>query len=113
LLGEEQPKVTPLFNNRIAANRRRDREARRTAWQSYRDAYLAFRNTLANTLATSIKQNVFEARSRGHASTLEAALFEDNIPAEVFHNLIGVFKKSHTQDEAEEPPLPPRNLTFQ
>ena len=71
-----------------------DREARRTAWQSHRDAYLAFKNTLANTLAASIKQNVFEGRARGHASTLEASLFESNIPVEVFHNLIGVFKKN-------------------
>lgn len=71
-----------------------DREARRTAWQSHRDAYIAFKNTLANTLAASIKKNVFEARARGHPSTLEASLFVDDIPVEVFHNLIDVFKKN-------------------
>jgi len=71
-----------------------DREARRTAWENYRDAYLAFKNTLAGTLAASIKQDVFDMRARGHASTLEASLFEDNIPVGVFHNLIEVFKKN-------------------
>lgn len=71
-----------------------DREARRTGWQNYHDGYVAFKNTLANTLAASIRQNVFKARARGHASTLEASLFEYNIPVEVFHNLIDVFKKN-------------------
>ena len=70
-----------------------DREARRTGWQSYRDGYLACKNTLANTLAASIRQDVFRASARNHASTLEAALFKYNIPVEVFHNLIAVFKK--------------------
>jgi oligoendopeptidase F len=71
-----------------------DRAARRTAWESYRDQHLAFKNTLANNLTTSIKQNVFMARVRRHASTLEASLFEQNIPVEVFYNLIGTFRKN-------------------
>jgi oligoendopeptidase F len=69
-----------------------DREARRTAWESYNDAYLAFKNTLANNLATSIKQNVFNMRARRHRSTLEAALFVNNIPVDVFHNLIRTYR---------------------
>jgi len=71
-----------------------DRNARRTVWENYRDTYLDFKNTLANTLATSIKQNVFQARARRYTSTLDAALFEDNLPAEVFHNLIATFRKN-------------------
>jgi oligoendopeptidase F len=30
---------------------------------------------------------------RKHPSTLEASLFENNIPVEVFHNLIDTFKQ--------------------
>jgi len=71
-----------------------DREARRTAWENYADTYLAYKNTLANNLITSIKQNVFMMRARRHSSTLEAALFEHNIPVEVFHNLIDTFRKN-------------------
>lgn len=71
-----------------------DREARRTGWENYRDAYLACKNALAHTLAASIKQDVFDMRARKHASTLEASLFEDNIPVEVFYHLISVFKKN-------------------
>ncbi len=71
-----------------------DREVRRTAFESLTDEYLAHKNTLANNLVMSIKQNVFKMRARRHDSTLAASLFEDNIPAEVFHNLIGVFRQN-------------------
>ena len=71
-----------------------DREARRTAWESYMDAHLAFKNTLASNLTTSIKQNVFNARARQYSSTLEAAQFVDNLPESVFHNLIETFRKN-------------------
>ncbi|HXV43788.1 MAG TPA: M3 family oligoendopeptidase, partial [Anaerolineae bacterium] len=69
-----------------------DREARRTAWESYTDTYLAFKNTLAANLIASIKQNVFMMRARRHSSSLAASLFEQNIPVEVFQNLIGTFR---------------------
>ncbi len=70
-----------------------DRELRRTSWENYYDKHLAFKNTLTTNLETSIKQNLFLMRTRGHTSTLEASLFEHNIPVEVFHNLIGTFQE--------------------
>ena len=70
-----------------------DREVRRTAWQNYMDTYLAFKNTLANNLNTSIQQNVFNARARRYTSTLEASLFTQNVPVEVFHNLIRTYRR--------------------
>ncbi len=71
-----------------------DREVRRTAWQSLAEEYLAHRHTLASNLSTSIKQNVLRMRARRHTSTLAATLFDNNIPTEVFHNLIAVFRKN-------------------
>jgi oligoendopeptidase F len=70
-----------------------DREARRTAWQAYHDQYLAHKNSLASTLATSIKQNVFLMRARNHPSTLEMSLFQNDVPVEVFHNLIETYRR--------------------
>ncbi len=70
-----------------------DREARRTGWENYMDTYIASKNTLANTLIASIKQDVFDMRVRKHANTLEASLFDNNIPVEVFYSLMDVFKK--------------------
>ena len=71
-----------------------DRKARRTAWENYTDKYLEFRNTLAGNLATSIKQNVFSMKARNFSSSLEATLFNGNVPVEMFHNLLDIFKKN-------------------
>jgi len=74
-----------------------DREVRRTAWENYSDGYLRFKSTLAATLTATIRQDVFNARVRGYESSLQASLASNNVPVEVFDNLIGVFKKNlHT-----------------
>ncbi|MCB9450023.1 MAG: oligoendopeptidase F [Anaerolineaceae bacterium] len=70
-----------------------DREIRRTAWESYMDGYLGFKNTIASNLAGAIKRDVFFARARRYPSSLEASIFPNNIPQEVFHNLIDTFRK--------------------
>jgi len=70
-----------------------DRKARRTAWENYHDKYLEFSNTLAGNLATSIKQNVFNMKARSFSSSLEATLFNGEVPVAMFHNLLDIFKK--------------------
>ncbi len=71
-----------------------DRKARRRAYEHYMDTYIQHKNTLASNLAHSIKANVFYMRARKHESTLAAALFDLNVPTDVFHNLIDTFKKN-------------------
>jgi oligoendopeptidase F len=68
-----------------------DRKARQTAWENYNDRYLEFKNTLAGNLATSIKQNVFNMKARNFPSSLEATLFNGDVPVEMFHNLLDIF----------------------
>ena len=69
-----------------------DREVRRTAWENYADGYLEYQNTIAAIQVGTFKRDVLHVRARGYESSLEASLFVDNIPTEVFHNLIQVFK---------------------
>jgi oligoendopeptidase F len=71
-----------------------DREVRRSAWESYADAHLSMQNTMAACLATGVKQDVFLARARRYPSALEASLADNNIPAEVFHNLIATYRSN-------------------
>lgn len=71
-----------------------DRQVRRTAWENYADGYLAFKNTFASNLIASFKRDVFMARVRHYPSSLEASLFENNIPVEVFNNLIETYRKN-------------------
>lgn len=71
-----------------------DRATRRAAWENYHQPYLAHKNTLTSTLVTSLKQNALATRVRRHSSTLAASLFENNVPVEVYHNLIGIFRQN-------------------
>lgn len=93
-----------------------DRKVRRSAFESYMDKHIEFKNTLAASLGTSIKNNVFLMRAREHNSTLEASLFNNNIPVDVFHNLINTFKKNlpvwHRYFEIRRKALKLREVTY-
>ena len=69
-----------------------DRVLRQSAYENYADAHLQLGNTMASLLSSGMKQNVLLARSRGYPSALEAALAPENIPSEVFHQLISTFR---------------------
>jgi oligoendopeptidase F len=69
-----------------------DRKLRRSAWQSYADGHLAFKNTQANCIAAGYKQDWLNARARRYASSVEAALEGNSIPVKVFFNVIESFK---------------------
>mgnify|MGYP005836718251 FL=1 len=70
-----------------------NREVRRTAFHQYYGQYEAHRHTLAATLAGAIQRDVFYARARNFRSSLEAALFADNIPLVVYENLIASVRR--------------------
>jgi len=93
-----------------------DRKVRQSAFESYMDKHVEFKNTLAANLTTSIKSNVFNMRARRHESTLSASLFDLNIPTDVFHNLINTFKKNlpvwHRYFELRRKALGLRNVTY-
>ena len=69
-----------------------DRDLRRSAFESYADAHIAMQHAMAANLAAGIKRDVFYARARAYASSLEAALEPNHIPAAVFHNVIRAFR---------------------
>ncbi len=71
-----------------------DREARKQAWENYADTYLGLKNTLTSNYLASAKRDVFYARARRYNTALEASLFQNNIPKEVFHNLIDTYRKN-------------------
>ncbi|GIW99987.1 MAG: peptidase [Pirellulaceae bacterium] len=64
------------------------RDVRRTAFHQYYAQFEAHKNTLAATLAGSIHTDVYYARARKYPSSLDAALFPDNVPRSVYENLI-------------------------
>jgi oligoendopeptidase F len=84
--------MTVVQGNIGALLRHPDREVRRTAWESYADAHLAFQNTIANCLTAAVKQSVFDARVRRYGSALEASLATNHIPVSVFRTLVETFR---------------------
>jgi len=66
----------------------RDRRVRKEAFEALYSTYGKFRNTIAASLASSIKAGVFYARTRKYESSLHSALFADNVDISVYDNLI-------------------------
>ena len=69
------------------------REVRKNAFHQYYEQFAAHENTLAATLAGSIHTDAYYAKARKYKSSLEAALFPDNVPQSVYDNLVGSVRK--------------------
>ncbi|MHB8621318.1 MAG: oligoendopeptidase F, partial [Chloroflexota bacterium] len=65
-----------------------DRRVRKESFEALYATYASYRNTLAASYATSVKGDVFYARAHGYTSAQEAALYGDNVPTEVYSNLL-------------------------
>lgn len=65
-----------------------DRALRKSAFQNTYHTYEGFRNTVASILHSQMKQLIFNAQARQFPSALEAALFRNEVPVSVYHNLI-------------------------
>ncbi|QNQ81271.1 oligoendopeptidase F [Lactobacillus sp. PV034] len=65
-----------------------DRNVRKNAFETMYDAYGQFQNSLASTLAGTTKQHNFDAKMHKYHSAREDALSNNNIPTEVYDNLI-------------------------
>jgi oligoendopeptidase F len=66
----------------------RDRRVRQEAYEGLYSTYKGLSNTLAATLSSSVKRDIFYARARNYPSALHAALDQDNVPVDVYDQLI-------------------------
>lgn len=71
-----------------------DRRVRRDAFEGLFGTYYNFRNTFASMLRNSTKKDFFYAYIRHYDSSLDRALFTDNIERPVYENLIKVVNKN-------------------
>jgi oligoendopeptidase F len=67
----------------------KNRDVRKGAFTAMYDTYGKLKNTLASTLNANINKNIFYAKARKYDSALGMSLYGDNIPTEVYTNLIG------------------------
>ena len=68
----------------------KDRRVRKEAYEHMYAQYETYRNTVASLYTYSVKQDVAMARIRNFGSALEASVFDDNVSADVYNNLIDV-----------------------
>ena len=73
-----------------------ERRVRQQAFDQYYAAYDDHKNTLATSLAFSVKKDRFISRARQFHSSLTGSLFEENIPEAVYDNLIDTVR-AHLQ----------------
>ncbi len=71
-----------------------DREIRKKAFHQYYCEYKDHENTIAATLSYSNKKNIFYSRVRNFESARAAALFADDVPEEVYDNLVSSVRKN-------------------
>jgi oligoendopeptidase F len=83
--GREKPLTQSSYSSFLI---KRDHELRKRAFHQFYAEFQDHQYTLATSLAYSAKADVFRARARHYPSVLEAALFPDDVPVEVYDGLI-------------------------
>jgi oligoendopeptidase F len=66
----------------------KDPDVRRNAFKGMYGTFDKFKNTSAATYRGSVQKDIFYSRARGYDSCIEMALDGDNVPVEVYDNLI-------------------------
>ena len=70
------------------------RRVRKAAFLNYHKGYGSVKNTLTSTLATTSEALSTSSKLRTYSSSLEESLFSDNVPVELYTNLIETVHKN-------------------
>jgi oligoendopeptidase F len=65
-----------------------DRVLRKNAFDTFCETFGTYQNTLAATLDGHVKKQIFYAKARRFPSAIEASLYSDMIPSQVYNGLI-------------------------
>ncbi|TWU49717.1 oligoendopeptidase F [Rubripirellula reticaptiva] len=71
-----------------------ERKVRRNAFHQYYKQFAEHENTFSATLCGSVQRDVYYAKARNYDSSLQSALFPDNVPVDVYDNLITAVRDS-------------------
>ncbi|MGE0614664.1 MAG: oligoendopeptidase F [Bacteriovoracia bacterium] len=69
-----------------------NRDVRKQAFEALFSAYGAHKHTFAAILEGQTKMHVFHARTKNFKSSLEASLFDDNVPKSVYDSLVATVR---------------------
>jgi oligoendopeptidase F len=88
--GQEQQLT---HGNYVSFLHSRNPKVREAAYRGMMGAFEGMRNTIASNYSTHVNGNIFEARSRNYPTAIASALGPDNIPLEVYTNLVDTAHK--------------------
>lgn len=83
--GEEVEFTEVKYSNFIKS---KNREVRKNAFNIMFNTYGKYKNTFAEALSSSVKNFVFQAKTRKYKNSMEYSLKPNNIPIEVYTNLV-------------------------
>jgi oligoendopeptidase F len=90
--GEDGQEMPVTRGNYTVLMQSADRRVRQDTFTSFYHAYRNLSNTLAATLAAGVKRDLYLARVHNYQSSLETALHDENVPADVYDGLIGAVR---------------------
>lgn len=85
---ENGEKVRLSHGNFVPFEESGDRRVRQDAFEAFYSIYKQFAGTIAGLYNGQVKQQIFYAKARNYASTLEAAVDANNVPSKVYRNLV-------------------------
>ena len=95
VLTDETGRATPLTQSSFSSFLvKRDHELRKRAFHQFYAEFQDHQYTLAASLAYSVKADIFRARARHYSSAIQAALFPDDVPVEVYDRLISSIRNN-------------------
>ena len=71
-----------------------NREVRERAFKAVYETYAKQKNTIAAALNANVTKNMFYANVRKYPSVMEMNLYGDNIPTDVYNNLVDTIHES-------------------
>ncbi|MDA3928362.1 MAG: oligoendopeptidase F [Prolixibacteraceae bacterium] len=83
--GEEIEIGSSEYSKYRASANRADREI---VFDAYWNNYAKFKASFGEMLYGNVKKDMFRSKARHYASSLEAALYPNNIPTDVYHSLV-------------------------
>ena len=86
---DEEGKETAITHGNLQSLlQKQDRRVRKDAFETFYKAYEDHKFTYSTLLSSSLKKDIFYAQARNYDSVREMNLFYENIPVEVYDNLI-------------------------
>lgn len=92
---DSEGKSHPLSHGNYAVYlESKDPVLRKNAFKEYYKRYIAFINTVGTTYISSVKKDSALAKIRKYESALASALFNEDVPVEVYNNLVESVRKN-------------------